>query len=392
MIDLCKIVREHNYNRLTRTQLVSLLHDYFPTQKREVNLAIIAYDSGIVERIIELDSISSMQLHTFSKQLIDEYGLQETYAVFSIEMWALAFGKSVDKDKVENKQQYIQQHISTSPKNLSFSPKGKIVLGSVSDYELLNQSNNTAIISKFRGFDESNMVIPNAINGKRIIGIGEEAFRNCSAITTLEITDGIEYIENGAFADCKNLKNVILPESIKRIGSIENSNKKWDINKRTGVFQYCTNLESIILPSIYIKEIRNSTFSGCNSLKKIELPEKITEIGSFAFSHCKSLNEIQIPDSVRVISMCAFNECINLTTVVIPEGVEEIDYHAFENCTKLSKVLIPRSVVKIGEDVFKKRYDYRGQLVTIYCYSGSYGLEYARNNKLNIQNANNFTL
>ena len=43
-----------------------------------------------------------------------------------------------------------------------------------------------------------------------------------------------------------------------------------------------------------------------------------------------SLKEINIPDSVTNIGMRAFGGCINLKKLIIPESVKEINWSAFE--------------------------------------------------------------
>ncbi len=52
---------------------------------------------------------------------------------------------------------------------------------------------------------------------------------------TFEIPNGIIYIENSAFKDCENLKNIKIPNSVVKI---ENN-----------AFENCENLVSIVIPS-----------------------------------------------------------------------------------------------------------------------------------------------
>ena len=48
--------------------------------------------------------------------------------------------------------------------------------------------------------------------------IGEYAFTTCRAFPALALRGGIEYIETQAFAQCKLLTTVTLPQTLKRIG------------------------------------------------------------------------------------------------------------------------------------------------------------------------------
>ena len=71
--------------------------------------------------------------------------------------------------------------------------------------------------------DETDVVIPNMHEGKRVIGITEGAFEN-ALVTSVNISNGIKYLhiagisESGAvFYDCTNLKSVTLPQSLTSI-------------------------------------------------------------------------------------------------------------------------------------------------------------------------------
>lgn len=74
------------------------------------------------------------------------------------------------------------------------------------------------------------------------------------------------------------------------------------------------------------------------------MPKSVTEIGSSAFSGCCSLKNIEIPNGVREILDGAFYGCTSLTNVIIPENVTHIwggptsGGGAFEDCTALKEV------------------------------------------------------
>ena len=91
MIDLKDIIMKYPRCLATRSQLASFLRDLYPEQKREINIALVVYDSGIPNRMARLNKIDALQYHFFLKKLVDNFGLQERFAAIGIEIWAKAF-------------------------------------------------------------------------------------------------------------------------------------------------------------------------------------------------------------------------------------------------------------------------------------------------------------
>ena len=103
-----------------------------------------------------------------------------------------------------------------------------------------------------------------------------------------------------------------------------------------GTFSNCTNLKSIILPNglMYIKQ---NCFVDCKSLTNISLPDSVISINN-SFNGCSSLVNITIPEAVTSIHREAFYNCSSLTSVTIPESVTSIEQSAFYNCSSLTNI------------------------------------------------------
>ncbi len=151
-----------------------------------------------------------------------------------------------------------------------------------------------------------------------------------------------EYSENGVapWSEYKDMLNMIIVfEGVTSIGD--------------DAFYDCSSLTSVALPESMTK-IGDSAFSGCNSLASISFPESMTEIGSSAFSGCRSLTTVNIPRGVASIESGAFEGCHNLVSAIISEGVVSIESSAFYGCSSLLYVSIPSTVRTISEsDVFR---------------------------------------
>lgn len=63
-----------------------------------------------------------------------------------------------------------------------------------------------------------------------------------------------------------------------------------------------------------------------------------TITGEDTFTECEKLISVTIPDSVTTISSGTFEDCSNLVSVNIPNGVTTIEENAFFNCTSLTEI------------------------------------------------------
>ena len=84
--------------------------------------------------------------------------------------------------------------------------------------------------------------------------------------------------------------------------------------------------------------------------KKIEIPDKVTEIGEDAFSGQK-LTSVVIGKNVKTIGENAFSDNEKLKTVTLNEGLETIGNGAFRY-TGIEEIQIPSTVTTIGEFAF----------------------------------------
>lgn len=79
-------------------------------------------------------------------------------------------------------------------------------------------------------------------------------------------------------------------------------------------FSNCTSLTSITLPNS-ITTIGWYSFRNCRSLTSINFPNSLTTIDDYAFSNCDSLTSITLPNTITSIDYHAFGGCISLTSI-----------------------------------------------------------------------------
>lgn len=111
------------------------------------------------------------------------------------------------------------------------------------------------------------------------------------------------------------------------------------------------NIKTITIPAT-VGYIGDFAFAGCEYLSKIELPGALVTIGQGAFRNCTSLAKVSFPKNLLSIGMGAFEGCGKLTNFTLPEGLLSIEAGAFRNCSTITNVTIPTTVIDLGNGAF----------------------------------------
>ncbi len=172
-------------------------------------------------------------------------------------------------------------------------------------------------------------VIEGNYNGIPVIGIDDEAFKDRKNLRKIVIPDEVLRLGENTFEGCTALKEAVLGNGIREI--------------LMNTFSGCTSLTSVTLPE-HLETICDYAFDNCTSLSSLQFPKSLKKIEDFVFENCTSLKELAFPNSMESIGDHAFIDCTSLVSVDLGKGIREIGWEAFGGCTSLRSVTIPGSV------------------------------------------------
>ncbi|MCQ2533559.1 MAG: DUF4214 domain-containing protein [Clostridia bacterium] len=182
------------------------------------------------------------------------------------------------------------------------------------------QGNNTIVLTEYTG-SAADVEIPNTVNGKKVVGIDAEAFKDNKTVKTVKIPSNVTTIGENAFKDAINLTSVQFSDSVTTISK--------------NAFKGCTSLSSVKLPNA-LTTIKESTFEGCTALSSVSIPNSVKTIETKAFYGCQSLMEVSLSENVTAIGQMALGYGYNASkgmsmpysgfTINCSEGTKAYEY------------------------------------------------------------------
>lgn len=192
------------------------------------------------------------------------------------------------------------------------------------DYYILKDGESEFIVDSYNCLkaylgNDTNITIPDTIDGIEIYGIAKYCFKN-SNIESVTLPDKRLSIEDEAFCGCKNLKNINLSK-VTYIGPY--------------AFANCTSLtDKADFSSV---ERVDETGLAYTYFKTINLPE-CTNIGQLAFEGSKAENIIF--GKLERTSNAAFYNCSNLKKLYIPK-VKSFSSNNTRSCNSIELIFAP---------------------------------------------------
>ena len=240
------------------------------------------------------------------------------------------------------------------------------------DFEF-NDSTDEIVIDKYIGKDPI-MVIPDEINGKKVVSLGTYALANDKNIVAIKIGNNIKDLGEGVFGNCENLRYVVLGDSVKTIGCDPFLN---------------TNIQEVTLndglQKIGEDDINNTVDAPSKNIgMDLKIPESVTEMhlrdfhlivkaGSYAeqyakeYAESKSVYEIALDISEGLArAACAgevngevvdlrtqvSEDCeLNILTANDEKGLAALRHTASHVLAEAVKNLYPEAKLAIGPSI-----------------------------------------
>ncbi len=227
-----------------------------------------------------------------------------------------------------------------------------------------------------------------------IRGVGSDAFRELSNVTSLVLPDSVVHLGNHCFLNCTGLTDLTIPVSLNSYGSNEKypafcgctAVEKVTFTNGNGVpFDYTHwswgtspentalapwNMNSDVPKTIVIKDsvskLGKCMFYGCN-LKELTIPISIdvecgnSYISPFDYRQChENLEKVTFTQgsgkscdyNLTYYGDCPWYNAPSLKTVIYEEGITRIGQYALYGCN-IEDLVLPNTLTSFGLGVFR---------------------------------------
>ena len=220
--------------------------------------------------------------------------------------------------------------------------------------------------------------------GKKLTELKTNTFYTCTALEMVTFSDesSLVSIADGVFKECRALRSISIPEGVESIGGGAFYTTMVTEDDGAGnVEKVCVSaLEEITIPST-VKKVGDDAFFGTKKqvdtlktsdylyinnwlvARKDELKESLVTLDASSFQQglvgiadkvfqaTTNLETLVLPETVKYVGRYAFAFSLKLEEATLP-GVVEIDYGAFQACEALGTVTIGNTLTTVGGRAF----------------------------------------
>ena len=189
-------------------------------------------------------------------------------------------------------------------------------------YEV-NADGTTCTVTGIGTCTDTDVYIPQKIDGYTVTAIAEKAFAENATVTMIRLPNTVTTIGRRAFYKCTEITEFTIPESVTSIG--------------LQIFYGCDKLTTVYYNGQYGN--KDNPFLNVKSIETVIFGS--TTIPDYVAYNTTTLKTIVIMDSVTTIGMYAFGNCVSLTAIEVPDNVVYICHSAFSGCSGLESITLP---------------------------------------------------
>lgn len=141
-----------------------------------------------------------------------------------------------------------------------------------------------------------------------------------------------------ALQEMPKLQRVKLPKTLKWIGM--------------KAFYNDTALTEIDIPE-GVTDLRGYSFAFCKSLKRASVPGTVQKVENYVFLGCEALTEVELGEGMTMLGGDMFHDCKSLSSIKLPSTLKEIGHQSFKGCLLLEQLTIPAACTKVGVQIFR---------------------------------------
>ncbi len=262
------------------------------------------------------------------------------------------------------------------------------------DFEYADSETGDGVILKKYIGEMSMFIVPDTIDGKTVVEIGDYAFAE-SDVADVVISGSIKKIGAYAFSDCDKLEKVIFEEGVEEIGdyAFAGNPKLTEIELPESLLSIddaCfseTKLTYVYIPKnvatiynsafsltdmenievdpdnadfasvdgvLYTKDLTSLVTYPCAKAGSYVIPASVTYIGTGAFFDSNNVTEVSLEagSKLETVARLAFIDCDSLTKVDLSNAGSSIEGETFYKCKKLSELYFSQGVMSIPENLF----------------------------------------
>ena len=330
-------------NRLKEDESIPLMDNYYSVDVPEIEGYIrfseklegkISQDIEVIaEYYLENDKLAFMGLDASGKETTDEASIV-SYEVTGIGECNVS---KIAIPREHNSKPVIK--IKANAFNGNRTLVSVIIQDSIENIGLTAFQRSSIMTASINASTTGNYIFLNAASLKKVIigenvtSLGGDSFSNCNKLDDLTILTEKADINNGILGSAGSLKEVKTNEENSKYMVEEGVLFSKDGSK---IYAYPTGkVEDIYKIPSNVKEIGNSAFYGCRSLKNIDIPSTVEKVGLTAF---RASSIITASINASTTENYIFLNAASLEKVIIGENVTSLGGNSFSNCSKLKSI------------------------------------------------------